>query len=286
MMWLKYLVMMALLGSSGGFGMPPVPIGPNQPKRTNEKLVVLLQEQRNTQDTAVVRTLQTELVVQNEKWLTACVRKNMPTSSRVVNVNPDTHDELYSVAVIGMLRSVPRFNATRGTKFLTFSTYWIRSEIFTYIHENRMVRVPVYLRRMDFKLTPFIVFCDMDMFAWDAVDRLDTYSRGTGLNYTRSSLVNYVQSKRVRVVGESAMGLPVCSGGHLPVYAADIRDALMQMDEGDRQYIEWRYMDASGKTISYRAIAARIGSSREWVRKKTVQALRKMRTILSRDPVF
>ena len=280
MMWLKYLVLTLMIGSSGGFGMPPLsPLEPNQPKRTNEELVACLQNTQNAQNITMVRALHTELVGQNEKWLKTCVRKNMPLSA-----DPDTHDELYSAAVIGMLRSVPRFNATRGTKFLTFSTFWIRSEIFTYIHENRMVRVPVYLRRMDFKLTPFIVFYDMDIFAWDAVDRLDTYSRGTGLNYTRSSLVNYVQSKRVRVVGESAMGLPVCSGSHLPAYAADIRDALMQMDVGDRQYIEWRYMDASGKTISYRAIAARIGSSREWVRKKTVHALRKMRTILSRDP--
>ena len=179
-----------------------------------------------------------------------------------------------------MLRSVPRFNVTYGTKFITFSTYWIRSEIFTHIHENRMVRIPVYLRRMDFKLMPFIAHRGLDLASPECLDVLEAHSNATGLNYTRSSLSNYIQSKRISILGETAMELPVCDGGNLPVTVEDVKEVLEQMAEEDRQYIERRYMDESGKIISYRVLAERLGTSREWVRRKTTFALRKLRNML------
>lgn len=243
-------------------------------KRTNEELVISLQ---STQNITMASPLQAELVSQNANWLSKCIRQNMRPS----RTNPDTYDELYSAAVIGMLRSVHRFNATYGTKFITFSTYWIRAEIFAHIHENRMIRIPGYLRRMDLKLMPFVAHMDLNLGAPECLDTLETHSNATGLNYTRSSLSNYIQSKRISILGESAMTLPACDGGHLPISGEDVNEVLDRMAEEDRKYIEWRYMDESGKTVPYRVIANRTGSSREWVRKKTIRSLEILRDMLS-----
>lgn len=253
-----------------GFDVSPAP---NFPKRTNEDLVTCLQEPRNAKNTTMVRELQTELVTQNSNWLTTCVRKTMRQSF----TNPDTHDELYSAAVIGMLHSVPRFNASFGTKFMTFSTYWIRSEMLTCVYENRMVRIPAYLRRMNFKLTPFIAHNDLDLASPECLDALEAHSNAIGLNYTRVSLSNYIHSKQISIQGEA---FSACDGDHLPK-RSDVWEALARMPEEERRYILLRYFDESGEVVSYRVIAGRVGSSREWVRRKTVFALQKLRNIMT-----
>lgn len=62
-------------------------------------------------------------------------------------------DDLINEGAIGLLEAARRFDASRGTKFLTYASYWIHKQILGALeYQSRVVRVPDYrlkrVRRM------------------------------------------------------------------------------------------------------------------------------------------
>ena len=54
-------------------------------------------------------------------------------------------DDLINEGAIGLLEAARRFDASRGTKFLTYASYWIHKQILGALeYQSRVVRVPDY----------------------------------------------------------------------------------------------------------------------------------------------
>ena len=54
-------------------------------------------------------------------------------------------DDLINEGAIGLLEAAQRFDASRGTKFLTYASYWIHKQILGALeYQSRVVRVPDY----------------------------------------------------------------------------------------------------------------------------------------------
>lgn len=54
--------------------------------------------------------------------------------------------DLVQQANIGLMTAVDKYNPNRGTRFTTYSVFWIKQAIFTYIEENsRLIKIPSYI---------------------------------------------------------------------------------------------------------------------------------------------
>lgn len=56
-------------------------------------------------------------------------------------------DDLIEEGIFGLMRAVDQFDASRGLRFSTFATNWIKQKVVRFIEEDREVKIPIYLLR-------------------------------------------------------------------------------------------------------------------------------------------
>lgn len=81
-----------------------------------------------------------ELVIRNNKLVWKSVfhfKKIFPDMDK---------DDLFQAGVLGMITSIQRFDLSLGTKFSTYSVYWIKQSILRFIYDNlATIRIPVHM---------------------------------------------------------------------------------------------------------------------------------------------
>lgn len=93
-----------------------------------------------------------ELFQQLERGITSARNKLIESNLRlVVSIakryqNPPRImlDDLIQEGNIGLMKSIERFDWRRGFKFSTYSTWWIRQAILSYLMNQRLIRLPAH----------------------------------------------------------------------------------------------------------------------------------------------
>lgn len=232
--------------------------------------------------TAGDQTAKTELIEANLRLVVSVAKKyNSNTSIPFL--------DLVQEGNMGLMHAVEKFDFTRGFKFSTYATYWIKQYIQRAIaDQGRTIRVPVHIveannlinrterqltQTFGRKATPEEVAAelDMDMEKYTSIiehsktllsmDKTINDDEDTDLNEVvgDSRAVNAVEKLRKEATREMVI---------------KVFDSL---DEREKEIIMMRYGFDDGEAKTLEDVGALIGLTRERVRQIEIKALRKLR---------
>lgn len=190
---------------------------------------------------------------------------------------------------MGLMHAVEKFDFTRGFKFSTYATYWIKQYISRAIADQaRTVRIPVHIYeannsiiRTKNQLSQSFGRAATPEEVADALNmEIDKYYEI--INYSKSILsmdktINEDEDTDMHeIVGDSYFSAP-----DELVRQEAIRNSVIEvfntLDEGERKIIIMRYGFDTGEAKTLDDIGVVLGLSRESVRQLEIRALRKLR---------
>lgn len=193
---------------------------------------------------------------------------------------------------IGLIKAVERFRPSKGCKFSTYATYWIRQTIDRAIaNQANTVRLPIHISTDMFKVTR----AEKELFATlDREPNIDEVSGMTGLSGRYVRKLNSINKKSLSLdaslsedSGQSLLDViedtsypPQLEAVAADVQAARINSWLETLEENERTIISMRFgLDGDGpKTLE--VVGKSFGLTRERVRQLEAKALGKLRKIV------
>ena len=190
---------------------------------------------------------------------------------------------------IGMMRAALKFERSRGHKFSTYATWWIRQAITRAIaDQGRTIRVPVHMGdkinkmfRMQHQLkqtlnrdpTQIELAEALHVSPDDIQDMMNHARRPLSLEMPTgkeddAQLGDFIPDNDTTPPEEIATGI---------LLREDLREALSELPPRETRILEMRYGLDGEQTLTLNDVGKRMGVTRERIRQIEAQALRRLR---------
>lgn len=209
--------------------------------------------------------------------------------ARHYNCRGMTFEDVVQEGILGLMSAINKFDPTKGFRFSTYATYWIRQAIVRAIEkQSRMIRLPTYAYHAVGKL---------ERSTMQLSDRLGRQPTAEELARETSLSVSTVNALLQSI--QEPVSLDVLLGEaedytlgdlQLDTEAQDPQDCALQSADRDslarmlavlkpkeRAVIENRYGLRDGRIRSLKELAKELNMSREGIRHIETRALRKLR---------
>lgn len=139
--------------------------------------------------------LRNEIFTRNLRLVVSIAKKYFPSCQSM------TPMDIIMEGNIGLLTAIRRFDVTKGYKFSTYATWWIRQSILRGIYnKENLIRLPVHIQEKDFKIRRELRKCELE--GMPAPDKFSDY-------FARNNLVN-LSSLDKPIVSDTAHDEDAC----------------------------------------------------------------------------